>query len=90
MIVLFITHIFGSVCAAAPDDIVISGEKALGELANLARLEVEFRNEFSNVLCVVTTLVLLQNDKTSTVKMVYDTEFIVSSCNYLKFILCID
>lgn len=56
------------------------GEEQLGhELAELAKLVVEFRNEFSNVLCVETKLVLLHNDmKTATVKMDYDIEFLVS------------
>ena len=65
---------------AAPELIVLRGEKHLGhELAELAKLEVEFRNEFSNVLCVETKLVLLHNDmKTTTVKMDYDIEFLVS------------
>jgi hypothetical protein len=58
---------------------VLRGEKDLGhELAELAKLEIEFRNEFSNVLCVETKLVLLHNDKTATVKMDYDLEFLVS------------
>ena len=59
---------------------MLRGEKHLGhELADLAKLEVEFRNEFSNVLCVATKLVLLHNDmKTVTVKMEYDCEFLVS------------
>jgi hypothetical protein len=59
---------------------MLSGEKDLAhELAELAKLEVEFRNEFSNVLCVETKLVLLHNDmKTATVKMDYDLEFLVS------------
>ena len=65
--------------AAAPELIVLRGEKHLGhELAELAKLEVEFRNEFSNVLYVETKLVLLHNDKTTTVKMDYDIEFLVS------------
>ena len=60
---------------------MLRGENQLGhELAELAKLEVEFRNNFSNVLCVETKLVLLHNDmKTATVKMEYDHEFLVSS-----------
>ena len=59
---------------------MLRGEKHLGhELAELAKLEVEFRNEFSNVLYVETKLVLLHSDvKTATVKMEYDLEFLVS------------
>ena len=59
---------------------MLRGEKHLGhKLAELAKLEVEFRNEFSNVLCVETKLVLLHSDmKTATVKMEYDLEFLVS------------
>ena len=59
---------------------MLKGEEQLGhELAKLAKVEVEFRNEFSNVLCVETKLILLPNDmKTATVKMEYDLEFIVS------------
>jgi hypothetical protein len=68
---------------AASELIVLREEKDLGhELAELAKLEVEFRNEFSNVLCVETKLVLLHNlhndMKTATVKMDYDLEFLVS------------
>ena len=59
---------------------MLKGEQHLGhELAELVKLEVEFRNDFSNVLCVETKLVLLHNDmKTATVKMEYDKEFLVS------------
>ena len=59
---------------------MLKGEEQLGhELAKLTKVEVEFRNEFSNVLCVETKLILLPNDmKTATVKMEYDLEFIVS------------
>ena len=57
---------------------MLKGEK-LGEIAELARLEVEFRHDFSNVLCMVTKLVLLQNDtRTTTAKIEYDLEFLVS------------
>ena len=61
-------------------DIILEGEEHLGhDLASLVRLEVTFRNEFSNVLCLVTKLVLLQNDKkTTTIKIEYDLDFIVS------------
>ena len=60
---------------------MLRGEKQFGhELAELVKLEVEFRNDFSNILCVETKLVLLHNDmKTATVKMEYDLEFLVSS-----------
>ena len=59
---------------------MLRGEEHLGhELAELAKLEVEFRNEFSNILCVETKLVLLHNDmKTATVKMDYNMELLVS------------
>ena len=65
---------------APPSPVQIAGEDRLGELAKLIRLEVEFHNEFSNVLCVVTKSTLLENGmKTATVKIDYDEEFIVSS-----------
>lgn len=56
----------------------MEGEDKLGKLAGLAKLEVEFWNDFSNVLRVTTKLILLQNDKTATVNIEYDQEFIVS------------
>ena len=66
--------------SAPPSPIEIMGEDCLGELAKLVRLEVEFHNEFSNVLCVVTKCTLLGNGmKTATVKIDYDEKFIVSS-----------
>ena len=67
-------------CAAAPKPICLRGEE-LGEVADLARLEVEFKNDFSNVLNVVTKLVLLQNDTTATAKIDYDLDFLVSLPN---------
>lgn len=57
---------------------MVEGEEKLGELAGLARLEVEFWNKFSNVLHITTKLVLLQKDKTTTVNIEYDRKFIVS------------
>ena len=57
---------------------MLEGEEKLGEIAGLGRLEVEFWNKFSNVLHITTKLVLLQKDKTTTVNIEYDPEFIVS------------
>lgn len=69
---------------------MLKGEKHLGELAKLARIEVDFRNEFSNVLCVMTKLVLLQNDmKTTTVKIEYDLDVIVSLIQSLSYTITI-
>ena len=64
-------------CPAAPRPIALRGDD-LGEVADLARLEVEFKNDFSNVLNVVTKLVLLQNETTVTAKIEYDLDFLVS------------
>ena len=64
-------------CTAAPKPVFLRGED-LGEVADLARLEVEFKNDYSNVLNVVTKLILLQNDTTVTAKIDYDLDFLVS------------
>ena len=66
--------------SAPPSPVQIVGEDRLGDLAKLVRLEVEFHNDFSNVLCVVTKSTLLDNGmKTATVKIDYDEDYIVSS-----------